>query len=294
MASLAIPMLDHRRGLLIGAIGGLIMTFDAPLLRLAQVETFTAVFWRGLFVFIGTLLLWAWLRYIQRRPTPLINGRDGIVIALLHCIANVLFVSAMFNTAVANVVFILALNPLFAALFSLVWLGERITLATWLAMIAALIGVSIIVMGGIESGSVKGDVLALGSVMMIGFGLTYVRRSGKDLSLAPGPGSLLAALIALPFAATLAIPMEKITFLALDGLLVMPLASALLIAGARYLSAPEVAMFFLLETVLAPVWIWLMIGEVPTLNTMIGGAVILVSLIAHAAYRLSRPPPLPR
>ncbi|WP_342642197.1 DMT family transporter [Rhodoligotrophos ferricapiens] len=288
MASITAPTLDYRRGLLITSIGGLMMTFDAPLLRLAGVDVYTATFWRGVFVFTAMSTFWLYMRYVRHTPVRLLNGRDGVIVALLHCTANLLFMLALFHTTVANLVFILALNPLFSALFSLVWLREKIAPATWAAIISGIIGVAIIVMGGAHAGSLFGDLTALACVAVIGFGLTFVRRSGKNLSLAPGPGALLAAFIALPFAPTIAVPADQLVFIAMNGLIVMPMASALLVAGPRYLTAAEVAMFFLLETVLAPIWVWLLMGETPSVNSMIGGAIILITLGCHAAYRLSR------
>ncbi|WP_137391358.1 DMT family transporter [Rhodoligotrophos defluvii] len=291
MASVTAASMDHRRGLLIASVGGLVMTFDAPLLRLAGVDVFTATFWRGVFVFTAMCGIWAFLRYVQRTPMPLLNGRDGVILAVLHCMANLLFMVALFNTTVANLVFILALNPLSAALFSLVWLRERIAPATWAAIFSGIIGVTIIVMDGAQVGSLFGDLAALGAVLVIGFGLTFVRRSGKNLTLAPGPGALLAACIVLPFTGSIAVPLDQLMFIAANGLIVMPFASAMLVTGPRYLTAAEVAMFFLLETVLAPIWVWLFLGEVPSTNSLIGGAIILITLGCHAAYRLSRRAP---
>jgi drug/metabolite transporter (DMT)-like permease len=288
MASLSLPVVDHKRGLIITGIGGLMMTFDAPLLRLAEVDVYTATFWRGLCVFIAMTGFWAIMRFVKRDPMPLVNGFDGWVVACMHCCANLLFMLALFNTTVANVVFILALNPLFAALFSLVWLRERISTATWLAIASGIVGVAIIVSDGVETGSLFGDLMALLCVMVIGLGLTFVRRSGKNLSLAPGVGALMAALAVLPFATTVAAPFDKLIFVAANGLIVMPIASAFLVAGPRYLTAAEVAMFFLLETVLAPIWVWLLMDEVPSVQSLVGGAIILATLGGHAIYRLSQ------
>lgn len=292
MASVSVPILDHRRGLIIAGIGGLMMTFDAPLLRLADVDVFAATFWRGIFVFLALSIFWAYMRYVKRDPIPLINGMDGAILALLQCCSTMLFMVALFNTTVANLVFILALNPLFAALFSFVWLKEKISTATLLAIISGIIGVAIIVSDGVNAGSLFGDLMALACVMVIGFGLTFVRRSGKNLSLAPGPGALLAALIALPLAASIAVPLDKLVYVAANGLIIMPIASALLVAGPRYLTAAEVAMFFLLETVLAPIWVWMLMDEVPSTRSLIGGAIILATLGGHAVYRLSQRSPV--
>jgi len=68
---------------------------------------------------------------------------------------------------------------------------------------------------------------------------------------------------------------------------VMPIAFFCLASGPKYLSAPEVAMFYLLETVFAPVWVWLVFAEVPTRNSLIGGAILIVALLAHSVWQIS-------
>ena len=72
----------------------------------------------------------------------------------------------------------------------------------------------------------------------------------------------------------------------LDGFVIMPLSFFCLASGPRYLSAPEVAMFYLLETVLAPVWVWMIFAEVPSRRSMIGGTILIVSLIAHSVWQI--------
>lgn len=276
----------HRRGLFITFAGGMFMTFDTPLLRLVDTDPWTAIVWRGLFVFVAMGAFWLWWRVALGSREPFINGRDGYVVAVLHCAANILFMTALHNTTVANLVFILALNPLFAALFSFLWLKERVTRATLIAILAALVGVVIIVWDGLGRGSALGDGLALGCALVLGFGLTYVRRSRKNLSLSPALGALMAAAIALPLAQQLWLSGDQWVYMALNGFVVMPMASAMLVAGPRYITAAEVAMFFLLETVLAPIWVWLVIGEVPSGNSLIGGAIILTTLAFHSLHRL--------
>ena len=75
-------------------------------------------------------------------------------------------------------------------------------------------------------------------------------------------------------------------WLALNGLIVIPVAFWCLATGPKYISGPEVAMFYLLETILAPVWMWMIVSEAPTRLGLIGGAIIVVALIAHSLWQL--------
>ena len=100
--------------------------------------------------------------------------------------------------------------------------------------------------------------------------------------------------VALPVGVILAAAMVRQTgyhvaapwWIVFNGSVIMPLSFFCLASGPRYLSAPEVAMFYLLETVLAPVWVWMIFSEVPSRQSMIGGTILIVSLVAHSLWQL--------
>jgi len=197
-----------------------------------------------------------------------------------------MFVNAIQLTSVANVVFLMAFNPMFAALLSWIFMGERQSPATLVAILAAFGGVSIIVWDSVDVGNPLGDFLALGVSLTLAVILTIARRSGTDQSMSPAFGSLMAALAVIGFSSPGSLEVASWGWLALNGLIVIPLSSALLMLGPRYISAAVVAMFFLLETVLTPVWMWLIFNEVPTNRSMAGGALIVVALLAHGLWSL--------
>jgi drug/metabolite transporter (DMT)-like permease len=98
---------------------------------------------------------------------------------------------------------------------------------------------------------------------------------------------LLAAVVVAPFAAPMALSAEGWGWLAMNGLLVAPAATAMLMVAPRYVAAAVVAMFFLLETVLTPIWMWGIFGEVPSPFALTGGAVVIIALTAHSVWRMS-------
>jgi drug/metabolite transporter (DMT)-like permease len=232
------------------------------------------------------LLLWYVMRRLMREPPPLIPGRSGAVVALLYGLSSITFITAVYNTPTANLVFILAFNTMFAALLSWLFLRERPGPATLIAMAAMLVGVLIIVGDGISSGHLFGDLMALSSAFCIASAITITRASGKNM----GFTALVA--VALPF--LVAVVMVRQTgyhvaapwWIVFNGSVIMPLSFFCLASGPRYLSAPEVAMFYLLETVLAPVWVWMIFAEVPSRQSMVGGTILIVSLIAHSLWQL--------
>lgn len=282
------PSPDHRKGIALTAAGGLLLTFDTPLLRLVDGDVWAVMFWRGVAMFGVLGLFWLWTRLVRGSALPFVNGPAGLAVGLLYGAANVCFVLSLHMTAVANLVFMLALTPMAAAVLSWVFLGERISRATLISILCALSGVVLIVHSGIEEATLLGDSLAVATTVLISGALTITRSTGRDMSLTPAIGALIAAVFAFAVADSLALTAEQWPWMAVNGILVIPLSSALFALGPRYIPAAEVAMFYLLETVLAPIWVWLAVGEEPTASSLAGGAIIIVTLIIHSLWRLTR------
>ncbi len=285
-----------RKGLLITTFGGLLFTMDLPLLRLADSDKWTLIFARGMFLFLAITAVWYFVRRRQGGTTPYIAGAAGLAVVVTNTIANISYIGAIVETSAANVVFITALIPVFTAILSRLFIGERVHNFTWIATALSLAGVAIIVWDGIGGGKLVGDLLALVSAVCTGAAFTIVRASGKNVATSLAIGSLVSALIAIMFFPTA--PFEllsggsfgvpAIVWVGLNGLVFIPLASTLLANGPRFLPSADVSMFFLLETVLTPIWIWLIFNEVPTRSVMIGGTIVILTLLAHSLWRLSQ------
>jgi drug/metabolite transporter (DMT)-like permease len=214
-------------------------------------------------------------------------------VAVTNTAANLMFIAAVTMTTAANLVFILALNPILCAIIAHVFLGEKLHNWTWAAVIMSFIGVVVIGADGLTTGTLPGDLLAFGVALMTAIALTVIRKSGKNVVSSLAVGSLASAVIASFWAAPLALSFAGWGWLGLNGLIVIPLASALIALGPRYLPAPEVAMFFLLDTMLTPIWIWMIFGELPTPVSMLGGTIVIVTLTAHSLWRYRTSVPTP-
>lgn len=296
MTKLTSSNVSHvRKGLLITTIGGLLFTLDLPLLRLALTDKWTMVCARGVFLFLSITIAWWLVRHYRGSKVPYIAGGAGIAVAVTNTIANISYIGAIVETDAANVVFITALIPVITAAMSRLFIGERVHMLTWAATALSFVGVGIIVQDGIGSGTLLGDVLALISAICTAAAFTIIRASGKNVATSLAIGSLSSALIALLFfdvspgsllaAASFGVPAW--IWIALNGLLAIPLASTLIANGPRFLPSADVSMFFLLETVLTPVWIWMLFAEVPGPMVLIGGLIVVVTLVAHSWWRLS-------
>ncbi len=277
---------DYRKGLAITALGALILSFDVPLIKLANVDQATLIFWRAGLTSLTLFIYWL-LRPKATRP-PLIAGWHGAAAILLFCSSNLMFLTALLHTSAANVVFMLALSPMFAAIFSYIGMRERLNIATAITFVACLIGASIIVWDGLQLGSLKGDLLAMCAAINVALSLTIIRSARRDMSSIPILGGLIMAVGAAFFLTSnpFTIDFAQLKYLLAIGIVVMPLANILLIGGARYITSAEVSMFLLLETVLTPIWVWLVVSEQPTTGGLIGGVIILLALAVHSAYRL--------
>ncbi len=219
-------------------------------------------------------------------PSGLLSDRDFLLVGSLSGLNNITFTFAVFNTSTANVVFILAFNAMLAALISWPLTGERPKLHTIAAIFATLLGVGIIVSESLGSGNFLGDILALICAVLLAASLTLARKSGKDLSLAPGFGGLISAAFALPMAIWIGTIPEAPEWLVLDALVIVPLAGFTLWLAPRFITAPQVAMFYLLETALTPLWAWYLFQEIPGPRVFIGGTIVVAALLGHGVWEL--------
>ncbi len=279
--------------------GVLVLSPDALLIRLIDTDRATLLFWRLL---LQGLTLWAFLALYYRAALPGIvraMGRTGIPAAFVFGLTAVLFVLSITLTNAANTLFMMATAPLWAALISWLFMGERVALRTWLAIFSALVGIVIIFSGGIGDGTLIGDLIGLAAALSLASQLTIARHArATNLVPALAGGVLLAAvLVGATFASPTAVRSDDIVWLALLGVFVVPVAFGLLTLAPRYIPSPEVSLIMQLEAILGPIWVWLGVGEVPPVATFIGGAIVLVTLVVHSclgirAYqRRSRPPP---
>lgn len=276
---------EHRKGLLLTTIGGLALSIDIPLMRLADGEFWSILAARSMATTLVALLIAVAIRIAKGRWPLLVPGWPGLVTGVLYGLTTVTFLLAVFNTSTANVVFIVAFNPMFAALLSWIFLKERPAAATLIAMTMMIFGVGLIVQDGLSGGHLFGDIMALLTSFIIAAAITVSRASRREM----GFVSLLSTMLPAAVGLSSIIPaggfsIEHPLWIVLDGAVMMPLAFWCLATGPRYLSAPEVGMFYLLETVLAPIWVWLIFSEAPAKMTLIGGGILVAAIAAHSVW----------
>ncbi|MCB1429559.1 MAG: DMT family transporter [Nitratireductor sp.] len=279
---------NQARGVALGFTGGLVISFDVPMIRLADSDPWVAMGLRGFCIALVFGLLYAFAPRSQATPKNPFMDRDWLIVGVFYGISNIFFTFSVFNTSTANLVFILAFNSMLAAVLAWWLVGEKPFAATWAAILATLVGVLIIVSGGLASGTGWGDLTSVLCAATLAYALVHARKSGKDMSLAPGLGGVVAAVFALPFIAHDPQLPGNIGWLWANGLIVVPIAGFCLALAPSFIPAPQVAIFYLLETVLAPIWVWLVFNEEITTRTFIGGAIVLAAILAHSIWGLRR------
>jgi drug/metabolite transporter (DMT)-like permease len=276
----------HTKGLLLTAFGGLTLTVDIPLIRLAHGEAWTILLLRTGCTVLAGLVIWLVWRSLSDKAPQLVPGRLGLAVATLYGLGSIAFITAVYNTSTADLVFILAFTTMFSALLCWLFLKERPQPLTLVALALMIIGIAIIVGDSIGNGYLFGDIMALCSALCVACAITISRASGKDMGFTALIGVVLPFAVAAFMVSKTGFHVEAPWWIILNGAVIMPIAFFCLANGPKYISGPEVAMFYLLETVLAPVWVWMIFAETPTRNSLIGGAILIVTLIAHSLWQL--------
>ena len=277
---------DHLKGILITTLGVIILSPDAILLRLLNADTLTVLFWRGASLFVGITVLMLLIFKADTLKQFIKIGRPGLIIALVFASSTFCFTAAIQNTSISNTLVIISTSPMFAALFSWIFLKEKVKLITWIAMIIIIGAIAAIMSHSASEGSLFGDLCAFASSIFMAISFTIMRRH-KQVSMIPAMAisGIFAMLMASPLIikteSTFLLSSNAIPYLILAAIFIS-IAFALITLGPRYMPAPEVGLIMPLETVLGSYLGWIFLQEEPNRLTIIGGIIVIVALFIHA------------
>ncbi len=275
---------NHSKGLIITALGVICVSPDGLLTRLITADSLTIAFWRGLFYSLGMLILLS-LHYRKNIIEAFFRiGKPGLLMIVMYVVGNLSFIFSVTHTTVANTLLIISTTPLFAALISWLFLKEKVGRRTWIAIFIAAIGVYIIcdgpsTMPDAQLGNLSGLLAAL--TLAISFTVVAKNRD-RDLLPALVLGGFFMALILEPFVTPSQTSDSDLTYLFLMGFVLLPIASSMMFIGPKYISAPEVSLMMLLESIIGPLWVWFILKEHPGNQTLVGGFIVLITLAAHS------------
>ncbi len=247
--------------------------------------------WQANFYRSGSLFVFMVLYLLVRYRTGVLQAlRQSGFKAVLGggCVGIAMFcnIIAISHTTVANATLMMAAGPIVAAILGGLILGEKVSLVTWLAIFIAAIGIAIMVGGNPLEGGLFGDLIALFG--MVGFGCyAVILRTGRNVDMTPAIfyaglfSAGAAGLVSVLFGNGLVVPVADALYCSFLGVFQLGIGSILFAVASSVISAVELTLIALGEPMLAPVWVWLAVGEVPAVSTFIGGGVLLFAVLIH-------------
>ena len=270
----------YRKGLALTLAGTVAASFEGLLVRLVSVDSWTVIFWRGVLLGFAMMGFIIW----SRRPFVVRGLSCAGWIAVVTYACNVcFFISAINATTIANTLVIASAAPLFAAALGWAVLRERPDKETWIAVVVVFLGLAVIFSGSLSSGRIMGDLLALGyAISLAAYFVALQRCPEAHVPSIVAIGGFLSGLIAWPLASDIGVATGDLWPLLLLGFLVVPAATLMLSLGPQFVPASHVTLIMMLEILLGPLWVWMMFRETPSATTVLGGTLVLATILAHS------------
>ena len=280
---------DQQKGSLLAFVAVMFITPDSLFIRLASIDTWSLVFYRGMIpfitVFIGMLLI-----YKLNFFSMLFNsGYHGIIYILTFSVTNITFVVSIQNTNVANTLVMIAMAPMLSAILGAIFLKEPPDKKTWIAIGITFLAAVYIFYDSLQLGNIFGDILGLITALGLAVGAVTI-RSAKKKNLVPAAvvGKMFVAIFAIFFVESYVLSEKDLIIVPLMCLMCVAIPFVLVTIAPRFIPAEEVNLFFLLETIIGPLWVWMIIKEQPSIETIQGGLVIVITIAIHSFLKLKK------
>ena len=278
---------NQQKGIALAFFGVLIITPDSLFIRLVSTNSWDLIFYRGtipLFCLLIGLLFFYKNKFLS---TFYAIGLAGVLNAIIIALMNISFIFSIENTNVANTLIMISLAPFTAAIMSSIFLKEHPKSRTWIAMILCFLCVLFIFYDSYEANRLFGDFFGFITAILVGASSVVIRYA-KIVNFLPSLllGKLFTSLIALFFVQSLFLEGIDLYLIIIMGIFLVTLPLTFLTLAPRYIPAHEVQLFFILETALGPLWVWLVINEEPTIKTILGGVLIILTIFVHTFIEL--------
>ena len=280
---------DQQKGSLMAFIAVMFITPDSLFIRLSNVDTWGLVFYRGIIpfftVFLGMLIIYK-LSFFK---TLFNSGYHGLIYVGTFSLTNITFVVSIQNTNVANTLVMIATAPMLSAILGAIFLKEPPDKKTWISIIVTFLAVLYIFSDSLKLGNFFGDILGFVTAVGLAVGAVII-RSAKSKNLVPAAvvGKLFVATFALFFIESFALIENDIFLVPLMCILCVAIPFVLVTIAPRFIPAAEVNLFFLLETIIGPIWVWYIIKEQPSVETLQGGFIIIATIAIHSFLKLKK------
>ena len=280
---------DQQKGSFLAFVAVMFITPDSLFIRLSNVDTWGLVFYRGMIPFF-TVLIGMLIVYKSNFFKMLFNsGYHGVIFITTFSITNITFVVSIQNTNVANTLVMIAMAPMLSAILGAIFLKEIPDRKTWIAIAVTFLAAVYIFYDSLQLGNVYGDIL--GFITGLGLAINAVTiRSAKKKNLLPAAvvGKLCVAIFAMFFIETYALVDRDLFIVPLMSIMCVAIPFVLVTIAPRFIPAEEVNLFFLLETIIGPFWVWMVIKEQPSIETIQGGMIIILTIAVHSFLKLRK------
>ena len=280
---------DQQKGSLLAFLAVMFITPDSLFIRLSTIDTWSLVFYRGIIPFftvlIGMLIIYK-LDFFKMLFT---SGYHGLIYIITFSITNITFVVSIQNTNVANTLVMIAMAPMLSAFLGALFLKEAPDKKTWLAIIVTFLSVTFIFYDSVKLGNILGDLF--GFITALGLAINAnLARYAKNRDLVPAAviGKLGTAAFAFIFVKNFNLIDSDIIIVPLMCVLCVAIPFVLVTIAPRFITAAEVNLFFLLEVIIGPIWVWIVVNERPTTETIIGGIIIIITIATHSFLAIKK------
>tara|TARA_B100000900_G_scaffold403163_1_gene409902 strand:- start:3060 stop:3920 length:861 start_codon:yes stop_codon:yes gene_type:complete len=280
---------DQQKGSLLAFVAVMLITPDSLFIRLANIDTWGILFYRG--AIPSVVILFALILFYKSNliKITIAMGIAGVFYAISFSITNITFIISIQNTNVANTLVMIATAPMLSAILALIFLKENPDKKTWIAIFITFLAAVYIFYDSLKLGNFLGDFFGLITALGLAIGANIIRSvKNKDLVPAAVIGKFLVALFAIFFVDNLILKDTDLFIVPLMCIMCVGIPFVLVTIAPRFITAAEVNLFFLLETIIGPFWVWLIIKEQPSIETIYGGAVIILTIAIHSFYKLKK------
>ena len=278
---------DQQKGSLLAFVAVIFITPDSLFIRLSNIDTWGLVFYRGLIPFFLVFLVMLIIYKLSFFRILFTSGHHGLIYVVTFSITNITFVVSIQNTNVANTLVMIATAPMLSALLSAIFLKEPPDKKTLVSIVITFLAIIFIFFDSLKLGNFYGDILGLITALGLAVGAVTI-RSAKSKNLVPAAviGKLFVALFALFFVRSFELSEKDIFIVPLMCTLCVAIPFVLVTIAPRFIPAAEVNLFFLLETIIGPIWVWMIIKEQPSIETIQGGIIIILTIAIHSFLKL--------
>ena len=280
---------EQQKGSLLAFVAVMFITPDSIFIRLSNIETWGMLFYRGAIPFVVVLIGLLFFYKSKFLKALLGIGYPGIFYVLSFSICNITFIISIQNTNVANTLIMIAMAPMISAILGAMFLKEMPNKNTWVAIFITFFSVLYIFKDSVKLGNFYGDIFGL----ITAFGLAsnaVLARYAKDRDLVPSAvlGKLCVAIFAFFFVDSFSLVEKDLIYVPLMCVMCVAIPFVLVTIAPRFIQAEEVNLFFLLETIIGPIWVWMIINERPNVEVIQGGVVIILTIAIHSYLKLKK------